>query len=85
LLGGDQDPAVLVDPVFVGKWSLKHGLWILTSLRLPEFVRVQSLVLELPGHKLPTTEAEQTDDSNAGDLQTREPTFAISGSYYAKQ
>lgn len=85
LLGGDQDPAVLVDPVFVGKWSLKHGLWILTSLRLPEFVRVQSLVLELPGHKLPASEAEQTADSNLGDPQTREPTFAISGSYYAKQ
>jgi hypothetical protein len=84
LLGSDQDPAVLVDPVFMGKWSLKHGLWILTSLQLPEFVRVQSLLLQLPGHKFSAPEATQSDDSNAEGLQKGEPTFAISGSYYAK-
>lgn len=85
LLGGDQDPTVLVDPIFVGQWSLKHGLWVLPSLRLPEFVRVQSLVLELPGYKLPATESAPSEDPNAPEIFMKEPTFFITGTYYAKQ
>ena len=85
LFGGDQDPAVLVDPVFVGQWSLKHGLWLLTSLQLPEFVRVQSLVLELPGYKMPEAETAQAENAKTTELLMMEPTFAISGAYYAKQ
>lgn len=47
LFGGQQDPEQLVDAVFSGQWSLQHALWVLPSLSLPPFVRVQSLRVHL--------------------------------------
>ena len=86
LLGGDQDPALLVDPVFVGQWSLQHGLWLLPALQLPDFVRVQTLTLELPARRRVSNESVQPDDADGTPApKWLEPHFLLTGTYYAKQ
>lgn len=47
LFGGTQDPELLGDAVFSGSWSLKHALWVLPALSLPDFVRVQTLKVDV--------------------------------------
>jgi hypothetical protein len=91
LFGGAQDPELLVEPVFSGTWSLRHALWILPSLSLPGFTRVQSLKVDLlvaparpmqssspPGEATPP----EPEDSTSKAL---EPFFELVGSYYAQK
>jgi hypothetical protein len=47
LFGGTQDPELLGDAVFSGSWSLKHALWVLPELSLPDFVRVTTLNVDV--------------------------------------
>lgn len=47
LFGGTQDPELLGDAVFSGSWTLKHALWVLPGLSLPDFVRLQTLKVEV--------------------------------------
>ncbi len=79
LFGGDQNPQVLKDAVLSGKWSLRHQLWLLPSISLPRFVRVQNLLVELrPDPKEKSQAAASAQPPGAV------PQFELSGAYYAK-
>lgn len=79
LFGGDQDPQFLKGAVYSGKWSLRHQLWILPTLTLPRFARVQNLLVELrPESKSDASGAAKS----LAPIST--PEFELSGSYYAK-
>jgi hypothetical protein len=97
LFGGEQDVELLVEPVFKGNWSMRHALWVLPSLTLPNFVRVQSLKVDLivapegVGANNPTTAAPTgmtrsgAVAADATEAKPSSPFFEITGSYYAKK
>jgi hypothetical protein len=62
LFGGTQDKELLNDAVFSGPWSLRQALWVLPSLSLPDFVRVQTLKVDVLGKSRSTSASA---DSNA--------------------
>jgi hypothetical protein len=92
LFGGAQDPDLLVEPVFSGAWSLRHSLWVLPSLSLPGFARVQSLRVDLrvalastqPLASPPPGDAPP-QEQEASDSRPAEPFFELVGSYYAQK
>lgn len=79
LFGGDQNPEILKDAVVSGKWSLRHQLWLLPSISLPRFVRVQNLLVELRSDP-------KDNKQGAAELPSAiaMPQFELSGAYYAK-
>ena len=81
LFGGQQDPALLIDPVFSGSWSLRHALWLLDSVSLPHFVRVHSLKVDLTATMKTVARASEGPDENS----PTEPYFEIAGTYYAQK
>lgn len=81
LFGGQQDPQLLVDAVFSGRWSLRHGLWVLPALELPEFTRV----LTLRAQVLPAAGAETRLANDKAEAAPNEPFFELTGAYYARK
>lgn len=79
LFGGDQNPEVLKGAVVSGKWSLRHQLWLLPSISMPRFVRVQNLLVELRSDPKDTKQ-----DAAASPTAIAMPQFELSGAYYAK-
>lgn len=88
LFGGQLDPETLVEPVFSGNWSLRHAIWVLPTLSLPDFVRVQTLKVDLLATQ---TRSERGAVPEAGKVRDdseeapSEPYFEITGTYYAQK
>ena len=89
LFGGKQDKELLNDAVFSGPWSLRQALWVLPSLSLPDFVRVQTLKVDVLGKSRSTSASADTNAlvarSGGGKAAATQPWFEITGTYYAKK
>jgi hypothetical protein len=95
LFGGQFDPQILVEPVFSGQWRLRHGLWLLPLLALPDFARVQSLRVDMATGAAVAAASSFTDAAGAqadpapmsetikSQPRAGDPYFEIKGSYYA--